>query len=411
MKKYIPIIIAGVVISCSTPENKQVPPPAQAPDLSFESIQIADDANLWWARALADVDGDGILDVALIDNSGRGGWLGYLKGNIQGEAWEKVVVAETSPNGNKFGSGDLEIGDMDGDGDIDLIGVDHPGEWADADAEATLFWYENEEGTWTSHNIGTIPSALKDMSVKDLDGDNIPEVITATFNAGTLSVFQKGDGDDYHLAWELKINNLHEGMDVGDLDGDGKADIAANGYWLPNPGSLESPWELKVIDSLWFNQEEEHWSRNATKVACVDTDGNGVDEVFMTHSEKTGYPLAKYQREGEVWKKEILLDSMTAGHSLQVMDFDLDGQFEVATGVNRNRAIDIQKELETTTMANEFPVYIFKNSPSGWTGTIINTDGVYNLLAGDLEGDGDVDLVRLTSHDEKDMWLMINNIR
>jgi hypothetical protein len=411
MKKFIPVVVIGWLVSCTAPENKQEPPPAPTPDLSFTSVQIADDANLWWGRALADLNGDGILDVALIDNCGRGGWLGYLKGDTLGNKWEKVVVAETSPNGALFGTGDLEVGDMDDDGDIDLIGVEHPGEWADAEASATLFWYENEQGSWTPHNIGTIPSALKDLSVKDLDGDNLPEVITATFNAETLSVFHKGEGDDYQLAWEVMIDNLHEGMDVGDLDGDGMADIAANGYWLPNPGHLDSPWELKAIDSLWFTQDEEHWSRNATKVACVDTDGNGIDEVFISHSEKTGYPLAKYQLEGEVWKKEILLDSMIAGHSLQVLDFDLDGDYEVATGVNRNRAIDIQKELETITMADEFPVYIFDADATGWSSEIINTDGVYNLLAGDLEGDGDIDLIRLTSHNEKDMWLMINNIK
>ena len=148
MNKARYVLLTILVISCSTPEKQQDPAFSdKEPALSFTSIQIANDANLWWSRDLADVDGDGILDVALIDNSGRGGWLGYLKGNTKGTSWEKVIVAEVSPKGNPFGSGDLEVGDMDADGDIDLIGVDHPGEWADADAEATLYWYENDGGT------------------------------------------------------------------------------------------------------------------------------------------------------------------------------------------------------------------------------------------------------------------------
>ncbi len=413
MKLFQFAVLCGWLFSCSSPENQQQialedPPPTE---LSFSSQQIAHDADLWWARTLADVDGDGLLDVVLINNNGGGGWLGYLKGQTEDGPWEKVIVAESSPNDRPFAAGDLEAGDLDGDGDIDLIGVEHPGEWTDAAAEATLFWYEQDQETWTPHNIGSIPSALKDISVRDLDGDGLPEIVTVTYNAETLSVFRKGPGVDFEKAWDLIIDNLHEGMDIGDVDGDGLPDIAANGYWLSNPGSADGPWELQVVDSIWFNQEEEHWSRNATKVVCMDTDGDGKDEVFITHSEKTDYPLVRYQQEGDSWSRQVMMDSLTAAHSLQVVDVDLDGQHEVVTGYNRNRAIDIVKELGGDTAPTEFPVFVLKQSAVGSPQQIINTDGVYNLLAGDFEGDGDIDLIRLTSHNEKDMWLMVNELR
>jgi hypothetical protein len=165
-----------------------------------------------------------------------------------------------------------------------------------------------------------------------------------------------------------------------------------------------------VVDSIWFSQEEEHWSRNATKVACADYNNDGRDDVFITHSEKAGYPMARYQLKGDSWQKEVLVDSLTAAHSLQVHDLDLDGGYEVLTGVNRNRAIDIVKELGGDESPTEFPVFIFKRYEEDYLITI-NQDGVYNLLAGDFEGDGDIDLIRLTSHDEKDMWLMRNDLK
>ncbi len=405
---YIPLILL-FILSC-TQQQKEVTDETrdESPkELAFTEIKVSDSAQLWWARDFVDVDGDGLLDVALINNNGSGGWMGYLKSNDQGLPWETIIVAEMSPNGLPFASGDLEVDDLDNDGDIDLIGVEHPGEWSDADADATLFWYEQTEDGWVPRKIGVIPSALKDMSIADLNGDLVPEIITATYNAEVLSVFTRKEGGEFTEAWNLLIDNLHEGMDIGDLDGDGDQDIATNGYWLPNPGVLEGPWAVETIDEQWYNQEEDHWSRNATKNACFDVDNDGKDEVFISHSEKAGYPIARYDFEDGNWERTIVVEEVAAAHSLQIVDLDMDGQYEIATGVNRNRMRDISKELEIDE-PSIFPVMYLKWEENSWVETRISEKGVYNLLAGDFEGDGDIDFIRLTSHDEKDMWLVKN---
>ena len=143
---FITCIVLSMLTACSATSD---PPPAveaeqtpSADTVSFRSFLIADDANLWWARTLADVAGDGVLDVVLQDNNGAGGWLGYLKGRTDGRQWTPVIVAERSPHGRPFAAGDLAAGDLDGDGDVDLIGVEHPGEWTESGAPAHLFWYE-----------------------------------------------------------------------------------------------------------------------------------------------------------------------------------------------------------------------------------------------------------------------------
>lgn len=411
MKINLSIIITLFILaSCNKPKDTENTPVAEdlKKEVTFQESIISDDANLWWARSLHDVDGDGILDIILQDNNGFGGWLGYLKGDTTDKKWEKIIIAETSSAGKKFAAGDLDAGDLDNDGDIDIIGVEHPGEWADADADAILYWYENATDGWVEHSIGTIPSALKDISIADLDNDKIPEIITVTYNAETLSIFHN-DGTGFKLAWELVIENLHEGMDVGDVDGDQLIDIAANGYWLPNPGNLNSPWELQPIDSIWFNQQDEHWSRNATKVVCEDTDNDGKSEVFITHSEKAGYPVAKYDWEDGVWSKEVLMTELQAAHNLQVIDVDLDGNFEVLSGINTHRATDIAA-ADSVPEPTTFPVVILSQNGDKWEQKVINQDGCYNLLTGDLEGDGDIDIIRLTTHDAKDMWLMKNQL-
>ncbi len=397
------LLLSLMLTACGSPSDtpeEATEPDAMPQEISFLSSLISQEANLWWARTLADVNGDGILDVVLQDNNGGGGWLGYLKGNIEGHLWEPVIISGLSPNGKPFAAGDLDAGDIDGDGDVDLIGVEHPGEWTDSGAPAHLFWYEQSNTGWNPHPIGTIPSFLKDISLADLNRDGLPEIITVSFDAETLTIFTKTDGPTFAKVQDIQINNLHEGMDVGDLDGDGRIDIAANGYWLKNPGSLSAEWAVDTIDQIWHNQEGD-WSANATKTVCRDTDGDGRAEVFITHSERAGYPVARYTLiDGRDWRQDILLDSLPAAHSLVVADMDLDGSFEVLTGVNRNRARDIG--------VSEFPVYLLENRNGAWNKQLINDEGVYNLLAGDLEGDGDVDLIRLTTHDAREMEVMAN---
>ena len=378
--------------------------PVTKMNVKFISHSISNSAQLWWARTLGDVDGDGILDVILQDNNGAGGWLGFLKGRLDGELWDSVIVAERSPRGNPFAAGDLEVADIDLDGDIDLIAIEHPGEWTNSGAPAYIYWYEQTDAGWAPHEIGSIPSALKDICIADLNQDKIPEIITVTFDANTLSIFSKDESSVYSKIHDLKLFNLHEGLDAGDIDGDGWLDIAANGYWLQNPQDLRAAWGIHVIDSIWFNQEGD-WSANATKTKCQDTDQDGKAEVFITHSERSGYPVVRYSwvGAGQPWEKEIIKDSLPAAHSLQVEDMDLDGTYEVLTGVNRNRAINLNVQV--------FPVIIFQKKDDQWSEQVINSDGVYNLLSGDLEGDGDIDLVRLTTHDGQDMSIMINQLK
>jgi hypothetical protein len=359
---------------------------------------------LWWARALADVNADGITDVVVQHNNGSGGWLGWYEGRRDpAQPWPLQAVADSLDDGRRFAAGDLDTGDFDNDGDVDLLGVVHPGEWTDAGAPADLFWFENP--TWQRHSIGQIPDALKDVNLADLDNDGRLDVVAITFEESYLTIFQQGVTGAFVTAQQVQISNLHEGMDVCDLNGDGFLDIATNGYWLANPsGTLADPWPLASIDSMWHNQDGD-WSRNATKVACADMDSDGRPEVLITHSERTGYPLARYRlvdAAANSWDQEIILDSLVAAHSLQVADFDLDGTLDILTGVNRSRAVDLG--------VRDHPVYIVRQEASGWDTLRIHSEGIYNAQVSDYDGDGDVDIFRYPTHNDTLFHVLVNQV-
>jgi len=391
---FLTIGIFLILLSCNSKKEKK---------LSFESRQIAEDVNFWWATTVGDITGDGVADVVFIDNNSSGGDLGFCTGQKEEGIWQTIIIADEAPGGGDFASGDLELGDMDGDGDLDVLAVKHTGEWDDAGAEAELFWYENPE--WQIHEIGVVPDAVKDLSLADFNNDERLDLAVLTYEEHSLSIFQQNIDKSFSRVKFLRIPNLHEGMDVGDSNGDGYQDIFANGFCIVNPGgTLENEWRIEIVDRKWHNQTGD-WSQNATKHYCVDLNEDGKSEVFISHSERNGYPVSWYERTEEGWTEHVVADSLSSCHTLQVFDFDLDGDLDVLAGANAHRAVNIGKE--------EFPVAIYFNDGSNlnWESWEINNEGIYNGRVADFEGDGDYDIFRLPGHEATDYYLLENEMK
>ncbi|MFP4192354.1 MAG: FG-GAP repeat domain-containing protein [Candidatus Hydrogenedentota bacterium] len=385
---------------------------AEAEELAFESRTIAGDVTHWWARALGDVNDNGLLDIIVQHNNAHGGQLGWLETSDDAASWTRHTIAEESPDGTPFAGGTLTVGDVDNNGQLDVIGLAHPGEWTDANAPTVIYWYENPmpeggaaEDEWQAHRIGEAPAFVKEVKLTDFTGDGALDLVAITFEGERFLVYRQDAPDEWTRVQDFQIDNLHEGLHVGDITGNGLTDVAANGYWVENPGgNLTGEWTVRSIDEKWHNQDGD-WSRNATKVYCRDITGDGKAEVFIAHSERAGYPVSWYRagdpREGP-WEEHAIIESMPAAHTLQVADFDGNGEFDVLAGVNRGRAQALGEE--------EFPVIIFRNQGNGmsWEEFLVTTEGIYNGLAGDLQGDGLPDIFRMPSHDAESFEVLVN---
>lgn len=402
-KLYLLIALIALFFTYTGCKNQQTESSdtTQKDSLSFDIRTIADSVTYLWARCPADITGDGIMDLVLIDQNANGGNLAYYEGSTDSALWKKIIIRKKDEN-NLFASGDLECADIDYDGDIDVLGVKHPGEWSDAGAEAGIYWYENPG--WQEHFIGISPDAVKDINLSDFNSDKKMDIVIATYDESTLSVFRQDGKDEWERVLFLEnYGNIHEGMDVGDLNGDDLVDIVVTGNIFYNPGGdLTSEWKHDNIDEIWNNQEGD-WSRNATKVFIRDIDEDNRAEIFMSHSERSGYPLVYYKLdEGGNWKKNVIDDSIAACHTLQVFDFDLDGDYDVLAGMNRGRAVNLGYD--------QFDVFIFlsDNDYSSWTPKLLDTKGIYNGQAADYDGDGDYDIFRYFSHGDTRFYLMEN---
>ena len=403
------VIVAVGLTGCgneaATPEAAATPAPPAAQPMEFVSHRVVDDAKWWWALTVGDVTNDGLVDLVYIDNNANGGHLAYRTGSQGGGLWPETIIAQEPPTGGTFAAGDLETADMDGDGDRDVLAVKHTGEWDEAGAPAELFWYENP--SWEAHPIGEAKDAVKDLSVADFDGDGRADLAVLTFDETNLRVHLQQPDGTFRMVQDITQAGLHEGMDTGDINGDGATDIAANGFVFLNPGGdLTRPWTMETIDPRW-NTQTGDWSANGTKT-FVSEDFGERPAIFMTHSERAGYPLAYYERraDGSGYDMTTVIEEWPAAHTLQVFDMDLDGDHDIVTGINFARAVNLEPKVDHYEL-----VVMLNDGRGGWTRKLLETEGVYNGRVADFEGDGDLDIFRYPNHEAKELFFIENQVK
>ena len=365
-------------------------------EVEFKKHEIVPDgeANLWWARSHADINDDGLLDFFVINNCGGGGWLAWYETHSDFSHSTRHIIAETGPNGGHFAAGDLASADIDGDGDMDVLGPVSDGEWGAADQPTRLYWYENP--TWEAHFIDEFPCFVKDFDLKDLNGDNKPDLVATAHAVRKLYVYRQDDPRSWTRVAEVYVEHLHEGQHVGDVDGDGDVDAVSTGFWFVNPGDdMTAPWSVRTIDPYWNSDDGYSWEYNATKIICADHDNDGRDEVFISCSEKFRNRVAWYDLDPDCnnhWiRHEIGLNSYA--HTLQVGDMDNDGDMDVLSGNNGDQGF-----------SDASPVILFLHGEGEqewqkWQEQqILTMTGAYNSYIGDAEGDGDLDFFRYDGH-------------
>lgn len=133
----------------------------------------------------ADVNRDGKPDLIFTNGDG----FDYAMHSPR--PWHGIQWLENRGNGSfKFHRvGDLPgaygpcAGDLNGDGTIDLLAVSCLADWADPNAVSMMAWLNDGQENFTPVVLAHRPIQLVTAAVGDLDGDNLPEIVTGGFHA------------------------------------------------------------------------------------------------------------------------------------------------------------------------------------------------------------------------------------
>lgn len=273
------------------------------------------------AVALGDLDSDGDLDVIAVDSTGLDTGISVLKNKGNGGLGAPRRYPSPSPSGLVSG---FASGDFDGDGDLDLAVAEYF-------SGIIQVLSNNGKGTFVATANFNAGSAISSLSVGDLDSDGDLDLLAASRN-DYISVFRNGGGTfGAPRRFSFYIDNGNDLANaqvvLGDIDGDGDLDLVAPQF-------------------------------NSNRLGILKNNGDGTFATNTTYLSVDGRPLG-----------------------VVGADFDGDGDLDLAV---------------TVTVSNGSIVSVLLNRGDGTfdAPAIFHTiDGNSSISAGDLDGDGDVDLV------------------
>ncbi|GGF11005.1 hypothetical protein GCM10011383_22760 [Hymenobacter cavernae] len=295
-------------------------------------------------------------------------------------------TAATAPSSATFGGGSeprvgvnpqaTTVGDVDGDGDLDLLTVSYE------TAGSVSVRLNNGLGSFSAAQEVAVGYNPYYLTLGDMDGDGDLDLLTANAGGpnGIISiVFNNGTGL-FTLLSQISVGNNPHTLAVGDIDGDGDLDLLAANYTAGN-STTSSTISVRLNNGRGVFSPAPNVSVDTRPVSLAlgDVDNDGDLDLLSAGSNTTTVSLRLNDGRGS-FSGTTEISTAYNPEVVTLGDVDNDGDLDLVTAHVVSNVVVVRLNDESGVFSGTVPLVVGLQAPRG-------------LALGDADGDGDLDIL------------------